>query len=651
MANTGAMIGKQHQIRNSPVSIALANSPYTVSANISEVNVNTAGGNVRVNLPNSARKITVNKTSSDSYLVTLYVAGTQIGEIAGERSSVTIESGQITKDEPWYPYDMMVQILGISGDGGEIVAKNRFGKCLSSTWRGVAGTDDATIAQVAIDLQGKIQLTGDTLIIRRYLEIGSDTYLCGNGKTILKAASDITVAANLPCVVNCKNPTTIGVSNVRISDLIIDANKSEVVGSTCGGLGIRMPNYLWIERVVAKNAKSASGMFVLLRSGAASYNDMGQYSWISDCSSHDNDWAGIEIETDWATVSNCHVYSNLRDGMRFEQARYCIAQNIHAISNGWWGVGVVQDGYSHTFTNIESKLNSQYGMSIEDCIGCTITGIDLQSNAMDGIYLLNANTDLNISQGKIASNNLCGIRNPSTSTTAGDITISGLKIAGNGQDGIQLVNESQGSTVISRVISRGNHQNGMFIQGGSNWGRISNCLIYENFRHGIYFWGTGGTTEFAISNNTLYNNSASPHDTYSGIYFANGANYVSWLSVIGNKIAGLNHKYCIESPTGDYPTIEGNRFGTGTTGILTIGGNYQWIKRNRGYATEKSDSSIGTGSEQTIPHGLAAIPTGCKAWIRYPISATVYAEKEIRMDATNIYPKVKTGLAYDWRVE
>lgn len=64
-----------------------------------------------------------------------------------------------------------------------------------------------------------------------------------------------------------------------------------------------------------------------------------------------------------------------------------------------------------------------------------------------------------------------------------------------------------------------------------------------------------------------------------------------------------------------------------------------------------SGSSTGTGSEQTIAHGLAAIPTGCKAWIRYPISATVYAEKEIRMDATNIYPKVKTGLVYDWRVE
>lgn len=70
-----------------------------------------------------------------------------------------------------------------------------------------------------------------------------------------------------------------------------------------------------------------------------------------------------------------------------------------------------------------------------------------------------------------------------------------------------------------------------------------------------------------------------------------------------------------------------------------------------GIDNKSSGSSTGTGIEQTIAHGLAAIPTGCKAWIRYPISATVYAEKEIRMDATNIYPKVKSGLAYDWRVE
>jgi hypothetical protein len=74
-----------------------------------------------------------------------------------------------------------------------------------------------------------------------------------------------------------------------------------------------------------------------------------------------------------------------------------------------------------------------------------------------------------------------------------------------------------------------------------------------------------------------------------------------------------------------------------------------------GGATSKyapsSGSSTGTGSEQTIPHGLAAIPVGCKAWIKYPISATRFMEKEIDFDATNIYPCVNTGIVYEWRIE
>jgi hypothetical protein len=110
---------------------------------------------------------------------------------------------------------------------------------------------------------------------------------------------------------------------------------------------------------------------------------------------------------------------------------------------------------------------------------------------------------------------------------------------------------------------------------------------------------------------------------------------VSGFSIAGNRNKAIN-----------------NSFFTVTAPWTVVSGSGNTIRfSNSEFATDSSGSSTGTGSEQTIAHGLAAIPTGCKAWIRYPISATVYAEKEIRMDATNIYPKVKTGLVYDWRVE
>jgi hypothetical protein len=49
-------------------------------------------------------------------------------------------------------------------------------------------------------------------------------------------------------------------------------------------------------------------------------------------------------------------------------------------------------------------------------------------------------------------------------------------------------------------------------------------------------------------------------------------------------------------------------------------------------------------------HGLAAIPVGCKAWIKYLVGAR-YITEMIPFDATNIYPTVASGVAYEWRIE
>jgi len=111
--------------------ITLADSPYTASPNFNCIKVNTAGGNVRVNLPVVDYPIDVIKTSSDAYIVTIWVGGTQIGEVAGELSVVTVENAEVTKDEPWYPYDVIVGIAGVSGDGGEVIAKDRFGHVIT----------------------------------------------------------------------------------------------------------------------------------------------------------------------------------------------------------------------------------------------------------------------------------------------------------------------------------------------------------------------------------------------------------------------------------------------------------------------------------------------------------------------------------------
>lgn len=132
--------------------ITLADTPYTLSVGYNCVKVDTTGGNVRVNLPDTNYPIDVIKTSSDAYIVTVWVGGTQIGEVAGELSKITIENAEVTKDEPWYPYDCIVGIAGVSGDGGEVLAKDRYGRVIAGG-RGVAGIDDdGRVIQAAYDI-------------------------------------------------------------------------------------------------------------------------------------------------------------------------------------------------------------------------------------------------------------------------------------------------------------------------------------------------------------------------------------------------------------------------------------------------------------------------------------------------------------------
>jgi hypothetical protein len=78
--------------------------------------------------------------------------------------------------------------------------------------------------------------------------------------------------------------------------------------------------------------------------------------------------------------------------------------------------------------------------------------------------------------------------------------------------------------------------------------------------------------------------------------------------------------------------------------------NKKYVDGKIGPGFVSSGSSTGTGIEQTIAHSLAAIPTGCKAWIKYLVGARYHTE-EIDFDATNVYPTVPLGVAYEWRIE
>lgn len=67
------------------------------------------------------------------------------------------------------------------------------------------------------------------------------------------------------------------------------------------------------------------------------------------------------------------------------------------------------------------------------------------------------------------------------------------------------------------------------------------------------------------------------------------------------------------------------------------------------YITENSGTSSGTGSEQTIAHGLSATPN--RVYLTPSASGITVINENKAADATNIYPIVTSGKAYYWKAE
>ena len=72
------------------------------------------------------------------------------------------------------------------------------------------------------------------------------------------------------------------------------------------------------------------------------------------------------------------------------------------------------------------------------------------------------------------------------------------------------------------------------------------------------------------------------------------------------------------------------------------------VKDNPGYVTENSGTSEGTGAEQTIAHGLAAIPNRV-FFSNEDDGANPYQSSAA--DATNIYVTAVNVKKYHWKAE
>lgn len=557
-------------------------------------------------------------------------------------------------------YDAIVYI-----DGSEVVAEDCQGRKIAS---GVAGTDDVTVLQAALTAGGKVVVNGafTRLVGTEYIVIGANSSLVGCGIDITSLEN---IRVRLPNANSSLSDLRIkGTAGVTGAAIAISNNyvtcEDIYIESWPGTSGIQLyaANKTYTDiaiRNVTIYRPSGFGVYVGGEGTPRAFSrvilenvdvfDAGVYS-------NSNEWAtGIDI-TEHPAMSdvylyNCRVFGAYESCFHMESAPSkngiyfynCYAANAGQKVGGTYGAGFLIS--NSTDADMPIILS---GCSSYNCLrGLKIvndkTGIIKVSNFYDlgsflAIYISGSTGKVYLSDVTTTKAGQCGldmlsaqhiyIKNLWSIDPVGDVndicnwlgfstapvTDCEIDIHVRGGSRHSVYGQSMTNCKISgSVISPGctGIDYGLYMSSPTNC-IVDGFLVDITGDYGIY--GCGTITNTVIRNTILRNNQGGVLST-------------------GIKTQGTD-------------TIGKLIIDRGTMSVL--GGVTTYYTNCAFY--ENSGSSTGTGSEQTIAHGLAAIPVGCKAWIKYLVGAR-YITEMIPFDATNIYPTVASGVAYEWRIE
>jgi hypothetical protein len=280
--------------------------------------------------------------------------------------------------------------------------------------------------------------------------------------------------------------------------------------------------------------------------------------------------------------------------------------------------------YIHIITGLASIENNRFGLSstgtITSCVtgesgtGYTVIGNVVRCVGVKNIYFVDAKCS------KLDANDISGI-----------------------------------GAASARIASALN--NTVSVSGSNTLTGIAASQCNSNYVSGTQY---GISTDVMAMSNVIVNVLADGIRTSSaGAMIKN--NYVSGAAACGINV--LN----------GYTILDGNKVINGATGIYipstktncvlfdnyvdaNSSSNYSitavlaMVRDNFNYVLKNFGSSTGTGVEQTIAHGLAAIPTGCKAWITYQDAGGDYITEFVRFNATNIKVTLDAGIPYTWGI-
>lgn len=562
-------------------------------------------------------------------------------------------------------YDAIVYI-----DGSQVIAEDSNGRKIAS---GVAGTDDVSVIQAAIaatPIRGLLKLVGGfvtptTITVDSHITInmyGAVFTNTGNTGACIEIFQSGTYARETNLIGGRITGGAVGIKENSIKDCsLIDIMISgcevglDVTGGSSGSWYNSHRN-LTITGCTSKGLNLRDGVrtqggFVFV-GGRICSNEVGIYN---ESIGTGNAFYGVNIEGN-ITYDVYNAAGGYLEffGCRIENSARDTLINDGSTFNIWGGyqTGAYYGG-STEYAMIKGdmkKINpntyhARYYSSLQACIDAVPDGstiyLDNGATYAENIVLTSREDLLIIGTGNRGTKSKSKIApttgNGVTLNSILNIKLSNVEIAVEDSANCVAVTGTSTDMFFDGVsFLTGLHGIYCNVSGVRPGGAIRNCTF--NTTTGIQTNATteaGGISIYDISNNSF--------TCTTGAYLKRSKrcfvtkNYfdcTTWLK-LGSLAAS------------EYNLIYENQIAAGALdGTL----NTNKLYRNVGYPTDASGSDTGTGSEQTIAHGLAAIPTGCKAWITYLVG-TRYVTEMIPFDATNVYPTVATGTAYNWRIE
>ncbi len=170
---------------------------------------------------------------------------------------------------------------------------------------------------------------------------------------------------------------------------------------------------------------------------------------------------------------------------------------------------------------------------------------------------------------------------------------------------------------------------------------VFNNWIVDTDRNGIDATGAGVNYAVYLQNNKIRGSG------WNGITLDGNNGRILNNYIVNSSTSNLSTYYSIYA-SGTKHQIRDN-FTSGTSVLAQIGSiaSDTAVDHNKGYVTENSGSSVGTGSQQTIDHGLSFTPTKQQIGI-FSDNSTGTAYQSANSDATNIYVTEITDSAWHW---